>query len=44
MIDNVFVFEANTLLSLSFCLKGWECGAECNIENGFCEKPGKCRY
>lgn len=30
--------------AFSFCLKGWECSVECNIENGFCEKPGKCRY
>uniref|UniRef100_A0A3B4V026 Delta like non-canonical Notch ligand 1 n=1 Tax=Seriola dumerili TaxID=41447 RepID=A0A3B4V026_SERDU len=37
------IFDANTLLSLSFCLKGWECSAGCNTENGFCEKPGKCR-
>ncbi|XP_056266849.1 protein delta homolog 1 [Pseudoliparis swirei] len=23
--------------------KGWDCSAGCNTENGFCEKPGKCR-
>ncbi|XP_026163272.1 protein delta homolog 1 isoform X1 [Mastacembelus armatus] len=36
------ILDANTLLSLSFCLKGWECIAGCNTENGFCER-GKCR-
>ncbi|CAN9502052.1 unnamed protein product [Ophioblennius macclurei] len=24
-------------------VKGWECNAGCNPENGFCEKAGKCR-
>lgn len=40
-------FDASTLLLLSLsvsCLKGWDCNAGCNTENGFCEKPGKCRY
>uniref|UniRef100_A0A3P8TSF4 Protein delta homolog 1 n=1 Tax=Amphiprion percula TaxID=161767 RepID=A0A3P8TSF4_AMPPE len=37
------IFDTNTLLSFPFCLKGWECSAGCNTENGFCEKPGKCR-
>lgn len=38
-----FLFcDANMLMS-SF-LKGWECSAGCSTENGFCEKPGKCRY
>uniref|UniRef100_A0A3Q4NBJ1 Protein delta homolog 1 n=1 Tax=Neolamprologus brichardi TaxID=32507 RepID=A0A3Q4NBJ1_NEOBR len=28
---------------MSSFLKGWECSAGCSTENGFCEKPGKCR-
>lgn len=40
-----FLFcDANMLMSLSSFLKGWECSAGCSTENGFCEKPGKCRY
>uniref|UniRef100_A0A3B4GQ46 Delta like non-canonical Notch ligand 1 n=1 Tax=Pundamilia nyererei TaxID=303518 RepID=A0A3B4GQ46_9CICH len=28
---------------MSSFLKGWECSTGCSTENGFCEKPGKCR-
>ncbi|XP_076021725.1 protein delta homolog 1 [Genypterus blacodes] len=31
------------ILVVTGIAKGWECSAECNTENGFCEKRGKCR-
>lgn len=31
------------MLAVTGIARGWECSPECNIENGFCEKPGKCR-
>ncbi|XP_044231956.1 protein delta homolog 1 isoform X1 [Thunnus albacares] len=31
------------ILLVTRIAKGWECSAGCNTENGFCEKPGKCR-
>lgn len=37
------VMETRCCLFLSLS-KGWECNGGCNTENGFCEKPGKCRY
>ncbi|XP_008307716.1 protein delta homolog 1 [Cynoglossus semilaevis] len=31
------------ILVVTGIAKGWECNARCSAENGFCEKPGKCR-
>lgn len=31
------------ILAVTGIAKGWECSPGCNTENGFCEKPGKCR-
>ncbi|KAJ0008999.1 hypothetical protein NQD34_016414 [Periophthalmus magnuspinnatus] len=31
------------ILTVTGTAEGWECSPGCNTENGFCEKPGKCR-
>ncbi|XP_028293911.1 protein delta homolog 1 [Gouania willdenowi] len=31
------------LLLFAGIVQGWECSPGCSSENGFCEKPGKCR-